>query len=115
MTGNIFEKIIRKEIPADIVYEDDEILAFKDIRPVAPVHILILPKKPIQNVAALADEDALLVGKIHLVARNLARELGIGESGYRLVTNVGGDGGQEVPHLHFHLLGGKPLGSKICS
>lgn len=115
MAGNIFERIIRKEIPKDFRYEDDDIVAFDDIHPLAPVHVLILPKKPIQSVAALSDEDALLIGKIHLVARDLARELGIEESGYRLVTNIGSNGGQEVPHLHFHLLGGKPLGSKICS
>lgn len=115
MAGNIFEKIIRREIPADIVYEDDEILAFKDIHPAAPVHILIVPKKSILNVSALRDEDVLLIGKLHLVARDLAREWGIEEEGYRILTNVGSNGGQEVPHLHFHLLGGKSLGSKICS
>jgi histidine triad (HIT) family protein len=112
---NIFAKIIRKEISADIVYEDDEILAFKDIHPVAPVHILIIPKKNIESIATLESEDALLIGKIHLVARKLAEEYGVAKTGYRIVTNSGDDSGREVPHLHFHLIGGKKLGSKIVT
>ena len=110
---NIFQKIIRKEIPADIVYEDEEILAFKDIHPIAPVHILIIPKKPIESIAHLGDEDGPLVGKMILVARNLARDLNISEKGYKLLFRVGKEGGQEVPHLHLHLLGGARLSENI--
>lgn len=115
MAETIFDKIITKQIPADIVYEDDEILAFKDIHPVAPVHILVIPKKFVQSLATLEEADALLIGRIHLVIRNLAEQYGIAKTGYRVVTNSGGDSGQEVPYLHFHLMGGKPLGSKIVA
>ncbi|MDP3957415.1 MAG: histidine triad nucleotide-binding protein [bacterium] len=109
MGDNIFLKIIRKEILADIVYEDEEILAFKDIHPIAPVHILVVPKKPIESVATMDDEDALVVGRMFLVARDIARDLNISEKGYKLLIRVGKDGGQEVPHLHLHLLGGARL------
>lgn len=110
----IFSKIIRKEIPADIVFENERILAFRDIRPKAPTHILVIPKKEIENVAHLSPEDQLLIGEIFIVIRDLAEQEGIAESGYRVVTNNGKEGGQEVPHLHFHLIGGKDLGPKIC-
>lgn len=110
----IFSKIIRKEIPADIVFENERILAFRDIHPKAPVHILVIPKKEIVNVDDLQKEDEALIGEIFSVIRSLAKEEGVAESGYRVVANNGKEGGQEVPHLHFHLLGGKDLGPKIC-
>ena len=113
MEDNIFLKIIRKEIPADIVYEDDEILAFRDIHPLAPVHILIIPKKPIESIATMEASDVPLVGKIFLVAQNIARDLNISKKGYKLLIRVGRDGGQEVPHLHLHLLGGARLTENI--
>jgi histidine triad (HIT) family protein len=113
MEDNIFLKIIRKEIPADVVYEDEEVLAFHDIHPIAPVHILIIPKKPIRSIASLEDEDAGIVGEMFLVARNIAQDLNISEKGYKLLIRVGKDGGQEVPHLHLHLLGGTRLTENI--
>ncbi len=113
MEDNIFLKIIRKEVPKDFIYEDDEILAFYDIHPLAPVHVLIIPKKPIINIATMEDEDAVLVGKMFLIARNIARDLNISEKGYKLLIRVGRDGGQEVPHLHLHLIGGVRLGDNI--
>lgn len=103
----IFSKIIRKEIPADIVYEDDSILAFKDIAPQAPVHILIIPKKPLENVNDVQEEDAELLGQLFVVAAKLAKEYDVDESGYRLVVNTNRDGRQEVFHLHMHLMGGR--------
>lgn len=113
MEDNIFLKIIRKEVPADVVYEDEVILAFRDIHPIAPVHILIIPKKPIKSIASLEDGDAGIVGKMFLVARNIAQDLNISEKGYKLLIRVGKDGGQEVPHLHLHLLGGTRLTENI--
>lgn len=113
MSDNIFLKIIKKEIPADIVYEDEEILAFRDIRPIAPVHILIIPKKPIESMAAAEEEDAPLIGKMFLAAKRIAEGLNISEKGYKLLIRVGQDGGQEVPHLHIHLLGGAKLAENI--
>ncbi len=113
MAETIFQKIIRKEIPADIVYEDDEVLAFHDIRPIAPVHVLVIPKKPIESIATMTDEDAPIVGKMFLVARNIARDLKISEKGYKLLIRVGRDGGQEVAHLHLHVLGGARLSENI--
>jgi len=104
----IFQRIIDKEIPARIIYEDDRCLAFHDIAAQAPTHVLIIPKKPIESVATLADDDAALVGHIWIVIRNLARELKL-DNGYRVVVNCGRDGGQSVDHLHFHLLGGRPM------
>ena len=109
MPATIFKKIIDREIPADIVYEDDQCLAFRDISPQAPTHVLVIPKKEIASVDALADDDRALVGHMWTVIRNLARTLGIDESGYRVVVNCGPDGGQAVDHLHFHLLGGRAL------
>ena len=98
----LFCKIINKEIPSQIVYEDDDILAFNDIAPKAPVHILVIPKKHIESHAKLIQENAELMGKIHMVINKIAKEKGISESGYRVVINCGEDGGQEVKHLHFH-------------
>ena len=104
----VFQKIIDREIPAQIVFEDAQCLAFRDINPRAPTHVLVIPKKPIVSLDDLQDEDQSLIGHMHLVIRDLARQLDL-NSGYRVVVNCGADGGQEVPHLHFHLLGGRPL------
>jgi histidine triad (HIT) family protein len=109
MAATIFKRIIDGEIPADKVYEDDRCLAFRDIAPQAPTHVLVIPKKEIASVDALGDGDAELVGHMWRVIRDLARELGLAEGGYRVVVNCGRDGGQAVDHLHFHLLGGRPL------
>lgn len=104
----IFKRIMDGEIPAEIVYEDDLCLAFADINPQAPTHLLVIPRKEIRSLDALDDEDQSLVGHLHLVIRNLARERGL-DNGYRVVVNCGADGGQTVDHLHFHLLGGRSL------
>lgn len=104
----IFKKIIDREIPADIVYEDELCLAFRDVNPQAPVHLLVIPKKEISAVDALTSEDEMLVGHIFLVIQQLAKEFQL-EEGFRVVTNNGMLAGQTVPHLHFHLLGGRPL------
>ena len=106
----LFERIVGGELPADIVYRDAEITAFRDIHPRAPVHILIVPNKPIPTANDITDADAPLVGRLFLVARDLARKLGIAEDGYRLIINCNAHGGQEVYHLHLHLIGGAPLG-----
>lgn len=113
MEDCIFCKIIKREIPADIVYEDEEIIAFKDIQPAAPVHILIIPKKHIPSLVQLEKEDEQLVGKIYTVINKVADLVGVKEKGYRVIVNCGKDGGQEVQHLHFHLLAGRQLGEKI--
>jgi len=107
MSETIFSKIIRREIPADIVYEDNEVLAFKDINPQAPVHILIIPKKPIATLNDIQPEDTPLIGKLFLVAKQIAAEQGFAEQGYRTVFNCNRDGGQEVYHIHLHLLAGR--------
>ena len=104
----IFQKIIDRQIPADIVFEDDQCLAFRDIHPQAPTHVLIIPRKPIPSLAQATDEDRALLGHLLLVARNLAVQLQV-PNGYRTVINCGPDGGQSVDHLHIHLLGGRPL------
>ena len=109
----LFEKIIAGEIPATVVYRDPRVIAFLDIRPAAPVHILIVPNKVIPTVNDIADEDESLIGHMVIVARDLAREKGIAENGYRLIINCNAHGGQEVYHLHLHLIGGKPLGPMI--
>lgn len=105
----LFEKIRDREIPADIVHEDDHCLAFRDISPQAPVHILIVPKLAISRIAAAGHNDADLLGKLLIAASSVAAQQGIAESGFRLVINNGRDGGETVPHLHVHLLGGRPL------
>jgi histidine triad (HIT) family protein len=105
---NIFQRIIDKEIPANIIYEDDQCLAFHDVAPQAPVHVLVIPKQAIVSVATVADGDADLVAHMWLVIRDLAKQLKL-DAGYRVVVNCGRDGGQSVDHLHFHLLGGRPL------
>ncbi|MHB1125797.1 MAG: histidine triad nucleotide-binding protein [Bacillota bacterium] len=109
MNDCIFCRIINKEIPAEFLYEDDRIVAFKDINPAAPVHILLVPRKHIADMTALAPEDAPTIGHMHLVAGELARRLEIDENGFRLVNNCKEDGGQLVNHLHYHLLGGRRL------
>lgn len=109
MADTIFGRIIRKEIPARIEHEDDLCLAFHDVAPQAPVHVLVIPKKPIPSLAEAQDDDERLLGHLVLVATRLARKLGLGD-GYRLVVNCGRDGGQSVDHLHVHLLGGRSLG-----
>ncbi|MFP4639188.1 MAG: histidine triad nucleotide-binding protein [Guyparkeria sp.] len=109
MSETIFSKIINREIPADIVFENDRVLAFRDINPQAPVHVLVIPKKAIPTVNDIAPEDRELVGELFTVAAQIAAEEGIAESGYRTVFNCNGDGGQEVYHLHLHLLGGRAM------
>ncbi len=108
MAETIFTKIINREIPAEILHDDELALAFRDISPQAPVHVLIIPKEPIESLATLQTEHQALAGHLLLLAAKLARQLGL-TNGYRLVTNIGSDGGQSVPHLHFHLLGGREL------
>lgn len=109
MSETIFSKIIKREIPADIVYENDEVLAFRDINPQAPTHVLIIPKIEIATVNDIQPEQAELVGKLVLAAQSIARQEGIAEDGYRLVINCNRHGCQEVFHLHLHLIGGKQL------
>jgi len=104
----LFKNIIDREIPAKIVYEDDLCLAFEDIRPQAPTHLLVIPKKEIPSVDGIAEEDETLVGHLFFVIRKIAAERGLAD-GYRVVANCGPDAGQEVMHLHFHLLGGRRL------
>ncbi|HQA59977.1 MAG TPA: histidine triad nucleotide-binding protein [Tepidanaerobacteraceae bacterium] len=105
----IFCKIINKEIPAKVAYEDDNVVAFHDINPQAPIHLLIVPKKHITSVMEIHDEENLLLGDIILTAQNLARENNLDKKGFRIVVNTGEEGGQTVNHLHFHLLGGRFL------
>lgn len=105
----IFCKIINKEIPSDIVYEDEDVLAFNDINPEAPVHVLVIPKKHITSFNGLTEADGALLTKIMLVIQKIAKEKNIADSGYRVVNNCGEQGGQTVGHLHFHLLGGREM------
>lgn len=114
MEDCIFCKIIKKEIPSSIVYEDGEIIAFRDINPAAPVHILVIPKKHISSLVEIEEEDEALIGKIYAIINKIAKQEGIDKKGFRVIVNCGEDGGQEVKHLHFHILGGKKLGVKIC-
>lgn len=109
MTDCIFCKIVSGEIPSKKVYEDDYILAFYDISPEAPVHVIIIPKKHIQSVNQLNAEDGELIGKIFLSAKEITKKLGVSEKGYRIVNNCGEQGGQTVQHLHYHLLGGRDM------
>ena len=114
MADCLFCKIARKEIPAAVVHEDAGLMAFKDIFPQAPVHLLIIPKVHCDGLNDLGPDLAPAVGRIPFLAAELAKAHGIAGSGWRLLSNVGEDGGQSVHHLHFHLLGGKPLGPKLC-
>jgi histidine triad (HIT) family protein len=109
----LFEKIIAGDLPATVLYRDPRVIAFLDIRPAAPVHILIVPYKPIPTANDVADEDESLIGHMFIVARDLAQQQGIAQNGYRLIINCNADGGQEVYHLHMHLLGGRPLGPMV--
>ena len=114
MSECLFCKIARKEIPAAVVYEDDTLLAFKDLFPQAPVHLLIIPKAHCDGLGDLTPQVEVAMAGIPRVAARLAQEHGIATSGWRLLSNCGPDAGQSVAHLHFHLLGGKPLGGKLC-
>ena len=109
MSQTLFEKIIARTIPADIVYEDDLVLAFRDINPQAPVHVLLVPKKPLSRIAEATAEDHRLLGHLLLKAAEVAAKVGLKENGYRLVINNGRDGGESVPHLHCHILGGRHM------
>lgn len=108
--ATIFGKIIKGELPSEKVFENERILAIKDIHPIAPVHLLIIPKKEIASLQAAAEEDLALIAEAILIAQQLAQQFGI-EKGYRLLTNNGSDAGQTIFHLHFHLIGGRPLGA----
>lgn len=108
MTDTIFAKIIRREIPAEIVYEDDLALAFKDINPQAPTHVLVIPKKPLSQLDAANSEDKALLGHLLLTVKEIARQMGLND-GYRVVINNGRDGGQTVYHLHLHILGDRQM------
>lgn len=105
----LFCRIVNGDIPAQIVHEDDDIVAFYDIAPQAPVHVLLIPRRHLDSVSQFGDDDAGLAGKLLLTARTLARQLGMAESGFRLVINTGDQGGQSVSHLHLHLLGGRQM------
>ncbi|MGA2708728.1 MAG: histidine triad nucleotide-binding protein [Steroidobacteraceae bacterium] len=109
----LFEKIISGELPATVLFKDSRVTAFLDIRPAAPVHILVVPNKAIATVNDITDADESLIGHMVIVARDLAAQHGVAQSGYRLIVNCNADGGQEVYHLHLHLLGGRPLGPMI--
>jgi len=109
MKDCLFCKIAKREIPSDIVYEDEDFISFKDINPIAPLHLLIVPKKHIPSINHLTPEDKELIGRLFLVAKKIAKEQGVAERGYRLIFNVGKEGGQAIEHLHLHLLGGKTL------
>lgn len=109
MSETLFDKIIRREIPADIVYEDDEVLGFRDVNPQAPTHVLFIPKRRIATLDDLQPDDAALMGQVVLAATAFAREAGLAGDGYRLVVNCNEHGGQSVYHLHVHLLGGRQM------
>jgi len=109
MSKTLFEKIIAREIPAAIVYEDELVLAFRDIKPQAPAHVLIVPKKPIPRIAEAGAEDEQVLGHLLLKAAEVARQLGLAKSGFRLVFNNGPDAGEAVPHLHCHIIGGRQM------
>lgn len=109
MPETIFGRIVAGEVPADIVYQDEHVLAFRDVTPQAPTHILIIPKKPLANLLDAGGDDTLLLGQLMQAAAQVARMLGLDKTGFRVVVNVGPDGGQSVDHLHLHLLGGRTL------
>jgi len=113
MAETVFSKIIRREIPADILYEDDQVIAFRDIAPLAPTHILVVPKEELATANEITAEHEPLIGHLVRVATDLARREGIDEAGYRLVINCNSDGGQAVYHLHLHLLGGRRLSGQL--
>ena len=105
----LFQKIVAREIPAQIIAEDEEMIVFHDINPQAPIHVLLVPKKPIPRLAEATQEDGFVLGKLLLKAQETAKSLGISQTGFRVVINSGRNGGETVPHLHVHLLGGRPL------
>ncbi|MCO5050926.1 MAG: histidine triad nucleotide-binding protein [Verrucomicrobiae bacterium] len=109
MSKTLFEKIAAREIPAQIIYEDDQVLAFRDVAPQAPVHILVIPRQPIARIAEAQPQDQSLLGHLLLKAAQIATQQGLDASGYRLVINNGPDGGESVPHLHCHLFGGRKM------
>ena len=109
----VFCKIINREIPSQIVYEDEKVIAFKDINPVAPVHVLLVPKNHITSVKEVNTDNVSIIGDIHLAANEVAKKMGIYDRGFRLINNCGADAGQTVQHLHYHLIGGVNLGTKI--
>jgi len=109
VSETIFGRIVSGNVPADIVYEDDTVLAFRDVTPQAPTHILVVPKKPLSNLLEAGQDDTLLLGQLMQAAAHVARMLDIDKSGFRVVVNVGPDGGQSVDHLHLHVLGGRAL------
>jgi histidine triad (HIT) family protein len=109
MNKTLFEKIIAREVPATIVYEDDKVIAFRDVKPQGPTHVLIVPKKPIPRIAEAKAEDQQVLGHLLLKAGEVARQLGLAQTGYRLVFNNGPDAGEAVPHLHCHIIGGRKL------
>ena len=111
--ASIFTKIINREIPSDIVFENDKVIAFKDINPQAPVHIHVVPKKEIATINDIKEEDKELIGEVYLAIGKIAAQLGIAEEGYRVIANCNEYGGQEVFHIHFHLLGGEKLGPLV--
>lgn len=113
MEDCVFCKIIKGEIPSDKIYEDEEIIAFKDIQPAAPIHILVIPKKHIETLLDVSKEDSYLIGHIYQTINKIAKEMGIDKEGFRVIANCGKDAGQEVFHIHFHLLAGRKLGAKI--
>jgi histidine triad (HIT) family protein len=105
----LFQKIVAREIPAKIIAEDEEMIVFHDVNPQAPTHVLLVPKKPIPRLAEATAEDGIVLGKLLLKAQEMAKSLGISQTGFRVVINSGRNGGETVPHLHVHLLGGRPL------
>ena len=107
--GTIFDGILSGEIPADVIYEDDQAIAFRDINPQAPVHVLVIPRRRIRSLAERQDGDTELLGHLLEVCARVAQQEGISEAGYRVVTNTGSDGGQTVDHIHFHVLGGRGM------
>lgn len=113
MDDCVFCKIIKGEIPSEKVYEDEDVIAFKDINPVTPIHILVIPKKHIATLLDVTEEDSHLISKIFVAINKIAKQIGIEENGFRIVANCGKDSGQEVMHIHFHLLAGKKMGSKV--
>jgi histidine triad (HIT) family protein len=110
MSETIFGKIVAGEIPAKIVYEDDDVMAFHDVAPQAPTHVLVIPKKPLRSVLDAGEDDVLLLGKLMYAATHVARLLDLADAGFRIVTNIGSDGGQSVDYLHLHVLGGRHMG-----
>lgn len=114
MEDCVFCKIIDGKIPSEKVYEDENVLAFKDINPVAPIHILVIPKKHIEKLIDVKEEDAYLIAEIFKAINKIVKQLNIEKEGFRVIANCGENGGQEVMHIHFHIIAGKKLGTKIC-